>query len=140
MSPIFVRPILSRAVCCALVLTAFAVAPAVAHAQGYQHPVPQQDLFYNFYVDSPTGNAAAMYVSPRPTPEMVGHTWVTYQPLMPHEFLHPHHRTYYAYNPGSGMTQTKVWWCHAPFVNFFERCRLTFNAPRPIGFTNRTAY
>ena len=46
------------------------------------------DLFYNYYVP-PTGYAgvgAQLYPSPRPTPPLVGHTYITYQPLMPHEF------------------------------------------------------
>ena len=52
------------------------------------------DLFYNYYVP-PAGYAGVgvqLYPSPRPTPPLVGHTYVTYQPLMPHEFLYPHHR------------------------------------------------
>jgi len=66
------------------------------------------DLFYNYYV-GPPGVPAQMYVSPRPTPPYVGHTWITYQPLMPHEFLYHHKRTYYRYHP-SGHTTTSVRW------------------------------
>lgn len=54
---------------------------------------PRYDLFYNYYV-GPPGVPAAMYVSPLPTPPFVGHTYITYQPLMPQEFLYWHHRTY----------------------------------------------
>ncbi len=70
------------------------------------------DLFYNFYVP-PTGFAgvgAELYPSPRPVPPLVGHTYVTYQPLMPHEFLYRHSRTYWRYNPGAGWTRAKVSW------------------------------
>lgn len=70
------------------------------------------DLFYNYYV--PPGDCggvgAAMYPCPRPTPPWVGHTYVTYQPLMPHEFLYRHHRQYYRYHPGAGWTVTRVRW------------------------------
>ena len=43
---------------------------------------------------------------------LVGHTYITYQPLMPHEFLYRHHRCYYRDNgPYAGVTKTWVcWW------------------------------
>ena len=69
------------------------------------------DLFYNYYVGPGPGSVGAqMYPCPRPTPPRVGHTYVTYQPLMPHEFLYRHHRCYYRRNPGAGWTKTMVWW------------------------------
>jgi hypothetical protein len=70
------------------------------------------NLFYNEYVppDPYWGLGAQLYVSPRPTPPYVGHTFITYQPLMPQEFLYPHHRVYYRENPGVGVTKTKVSW------------------------------
>jgi hypothetical protein len=73
----------------------------------YQH---QKDLFYNYYAQPGpfNGAAAEMYVAPRPVPPHVGHTWVTYQPLMPHEFLYKHHRSYYTYNRGAGWRRTNV--------------------------------
>jgi hypothetical protein len=49
-----------------------------------------------------------MYVAPRPTPPFVGHTWVTYQPFMPHEYLYKHCRSYYTYNRGAGWRRTNV--------------------------------
>ena len=59
------------------------------------------DLFYNYYVPpAPGGVGAPLYVSPRPTPPLVGHTYVTYQPLMPHEFLYRHYRVYTPRIPG----------------------------------------
>lgn len=70
------------------------------------------DLFYNYY--APPGGcqgvAAAMYPCPRPTPPLVGHTYVTYQPLLPHEFLYQHARVYWRHNPGAGYTRTSVRW------------------------------
>jgi hypothetical protein len=77
----------------------------------YGNPV----LFYNFYVpDNCNGVPAAMYLAPRPVPPLVGHTFYTYQPLMPHEMLYPHHRTYRQwYDNGRGFTRTKVaWYCN----------------------------
>jgi hypothetical protein len=70
------------------------------------------DLFYNFYVPpGPNGGVGAqLYPCPRPTPPLVGHTYITYQPLMPHEFMYKHHRVYYTCNQGSGPTRTRVSW------------------------------
>ncbi len=71
---------------------------------------PQPDLFYNFYAHGPCGGyPAQMYVSPKPVPPHVGHTFITYQPLMPHEFMYKHHRTYHQYyDGGRGLTRAKV--------------------------------
>jgi hypothetical protein len=91
----------------------------------------KQDLFYNYYEGpDPSGTAAAMYVSPRPVPVHVGHTYTTYQPLMPHEYLYAHKRTHYAHTPGAGWSRAKVrygtaglrldhwWWEHAWNQNY----------------------
>ena len=64
---------------------------------GVEAPVP--DVFYNFYtppvaVGPHPAMGAQLYVSPRPVPPRVGHTWVTYPPFMPHEFLYKHRRKY----------------------------------------------
>jgi len=73
---------------------------------------PPGDLFYNYYVPpvGPESVGAAMYPCPRPTPPLVGHTYFTYQPLMPHEFLYQHRRTYYTSHPDAPTTQTSVKW------------------------------
>jgi hypothetical protein len=70
----------------------------------------QPDLFYNYYQNNNCGGMGAeLYISPRPIPPHVGHTYITYQPLMPHEFLYHHHRTYHRYyNGGQGLTRTHV--------------------------------
>ncbi len=60
---------------------------------------PPLPLFYNYYV-GPPGVPAQLYPMPRPTPAYVGQVWITYPPLMPHEFLYHHHRRYYKYTPG----------------------------------------
>ena len=70
----------------------------------------EHDLFANYFVGNNCGGyGAAMYVSPLPVPPHVGHTFITYQPLMPHEFLYRHHRTYHRYyDGGMGLTRTSV--------------------------------
>ena len=106
---------------CPLVLLAFAACSNIAGllstadaAQGWQGTrrvsyQAQNDLFYNYYVGpGPSGTTAQLYESPLPTPPFVGHTWITYQPFMPHEYLWRHQRSYYTYNPGAGWTRTNV--------------------------------
>jgi hypothetical protein len=70
----------------------------------------QPDLFYNYYAwPQCSGVGAELYLSPRPVPPHVGHTFITYQPLMPHEFMYSHHRTYHRYyNGGQGLNRTCV--------------------------------
>ena len=67
-------------------------------------------LFYNFYVGGNCGSIpAGMYPSPMPTPPLVGHTYFTYQPLLPHEYMYAHHRVYhYHYNHNRGLSRTRV--------------------------------
>ncbi len=70
------------------------------------------DLFYNHYVP-PVGEGsvgAKLYPCPRPTPPMVGHTYITYQPLMPSEFLYKHHRVYWTKHTDAPRTRTSVFW------------------------------
>jgi hypothetical protein len=96
-----IRPSL-RAALAAVVfagLSSLAAAPS-AHAA---HP----DLFYNYYVGpscSGAGTPAQLYLSPRPTPPWVGHTYTTYQPLMPHEYMYHHCRKYYKHYRDGGYT------------------------------------
>ncbi|HTN74944.1 MAG TPA: hypothetical protein VL096_06845 [Pirellulaceae bacterium] len=80
--------------------------PYNCHGRNY----PQPDLFYNFYAHGPCGGyPAQMYVAPKPVPANVGHTYITYQPFMPHEFMYKHHRTYHQYyDGGRGLTRAKM--------------------------------
>ena len=69
----------------------------------------KNDLFANYYEGpQPSGRTASMYVSPLPVPPHVGHTYMTYQPLMPHEYLYRHTRSHYSHVPGAGWTRAKV--------------------------------
>lgn len=111
------------------------------HGHGHRvmgDSINSRDLFYNYYVgpaavSNPYGaNAvAAMYPSPVPAPPLVGHTYITYQPLLPHEFLYTHRHFYYSEYPGGGQTTTKVRYRHSPWgqINPIFGNR----APRPRG-------
>lgn len=106
---------------CVVVVALAATSLAItSHARAWEQPgwngkrhisyQQQKDLFYNYYAQPGpyNGAAAQLYVSPRPVPAFVGHTWVTYQPFMPHEYLYKHSRAYYTYNPGGGWRRTNV--------------------------------
>jgi hypothetical protein len=91
--------------------------PAQAHNRRPSGCLPyyepsRPDLFYNYYIGPGCGTAAAeMYPSPLPTPPLVGHTYYTYQPFYPQEWLYHHHRDYHHYyDYGRGLNRTHVWW------------------------------
>jgi hypothetical protein len=96
--------------------------------ESYEAP----DLFYNFYVPGYCGGVPAqMYLAPRPVPPIVGQTYITYQPFMPHEMLYPHHERYYHYyDNGRGFDRTSVRWYRPPVVNSLKALRNTFEIPR----------
>jgi hypothetical protein len=115
---LLVRTLKAAALFAVVVMASLVTNQRTAQAQDYCGPSSRPDLFYNYYVPPVacpcTGGAvgAAMYPCPRPTPPLVGQTYITYQPLDPHEFLYRHHRTYYRDNgPYAGVTRTHVcWW------------------------------
>ncbi len=74
-----------------------------SHAQGPQ-------LFSNQYTQGASDQATAvMYLAPVPVPANVGHTYYTYQPLYPHEFMHIHKERYHNYyDQGRGLNRTGV--------------------------------
>ena len=75
------------------------------------YPVAQQDLFYNYYAGNVgCGVPAQLYLCPQPTPALVGHTYYTYKPLLPHEMLYKHDRTYFRINPDGTGVKTKIRW------------------------------
>ena len=114
-----------------LVSLALLAATGAAHAQ---HLVNSHDLFYNYYV-GPAANAggttAQMYISPRPVPAFVGHTYNTYQPLMPHEYLWQHKRTYSSSHPNGGWTRTNISYGHSVGPGWF-RPWIRPNIPHPV--------
>ena len=70
----------------------------------------RSDLFYNFYSKGNYNTAnAQMYISPVPVPAFVGHTFNTYQPFYPHEFMYWHKNKFHNnYDNGRGMNRTKA--------------------------------
>lgn len=96
----------------------------MGHDYQYMHGGP--DVGYNYYGHPGTGVASSgMYPAPHPTSRVSGHTMYTYQPLMPHEHMYQHKRTYYTpyagadafYNDpyacqqrGMGYNKTTVVW------------------------------
>jgi hypothetical protein len=104
------------AVCLLVALELFGAvsAQALPIDGGVEAPTP--DVFYNFYVPPvPAGAApgvgAQLYVSPRPVPPRVGHTWHTYPPFMPHEFLYRHRRRYIRQAGAMGLrTDVHAYW------------------------------
>ncbi len=76
----------------------------------FPRPGRSPDLFYNYYQPPGCGSVGAtLYMSPSPVPRHVGHTYITYQPFMPHEYMYRHHRTYYQYyDGGRGLTRTHI--------------------------------
>ena len=76
----------------------------------------QSDLFYNYYSGGNCNTSnAQMYISPVPVPHFVGHTFNTYQPLYPHEFLYKHKDRYHNnYDDGRGINRTKVRYSYPP--------------------------
>jgi len=76
----------------------------------------QPQLFYNYYVPGTCGGMpVALYLAPRPVPPIVGHTYYTYQPFLPHELLYVHDRTYHRYyDNGRGLTRTHISWYRPP--------------------------
>ncbi len=69
-----------------------------------------QPLFDNYFTQGRANQAeAALYISPTGVPGWVGHTYHTYQPLYPHQFLYQHSDKYHSYyDRGFGLNRTKA--------------------------------
>jgi len=106
------RNVLPVTIALAVLMVAWSLVPAGTPEAQAAHRRSPNDMFYNYYVPPgwPAGVGAQLYLCPRPTPPLVGHTYITYQPLMPHEFLYKHHRKYWRKNPGAGWTRTSITW------------------------------
>lgn len=90
------------------------------------------DLFYNYYIGGNCGSTpAAMYPAPYPTPLLTGHTWYTYQPLLPHEYMYTHHRSYHTYyDGGRGLSRTHVHYGVRPVATAHSALHNTFKFAR----------
>ena len=82
----------------ALLTAAFALGNS-AEAFERTRVYPRNDIAYNYYTNGPA-TPAQMYVSPLPAPAWVGHTYITYQPLLPQAWMNPHANRYVRYAPG----------------------------------------
>ena len=67
-----------------------------------------QPLFENYFTKGNANQATAgMYISPIGVPGHVGHTYYTYQPFYPHQYLYQHHDRYHSYyDGGRGLNRT----------------------------------
>lgn len=76
----------------------------------------QPDLFYNYYTQGYANQTnAQMYLSPLPVPPYVGHTFGTYQPFYPEEYLYWHKNRYHNYyDNGRGMNRTRAVYYRPP--------------------------
>lgn len=115
-----------------------ATAGDAASAGDAAGPVPYNtygghDLFYNYYTRGNTNQAnAGMYLSPVPVPPNVGHTFLTYQPLYPHEMMHWHyHRYHNYYDNGRGLNRTKVHYYAPPVRTGANYVWRKIQLPRP---------
>ena len=104
---------LSQVALAAVLAAAWFVMAGDARAQGYGLPgwtSPEP----NYYAmpTGPEGLTAALYPCPRPTPPLIGQTYITYEPLAPHQFLYLHHAHYKTCNGPCQVTRTSVTWNH----------------------------
>ena len=91
----------------------------------------QPDLFYNYYTQGNCNRAnAQMYLSPIPVPAHVGHTFYTYQPFYPQEYLYWHKNKFHNYyDNGRGYNRTRASYYSPPVRQalsniYFNKLRL----------------
>jgi len=104
---------LPKATAASLAAALWFVLAGTAGAQGYGAPgwVTPDPNYYSAPT-GPEGLTAALYPSPRPTPPLVGQTYITYEPLAPHEFLYLHHQCYTTSNGCNQVTRTTITYGH----------------------------
>lgn len=93
---------MNRTILAALAMfAALAFVSHTASAQTGQGNLPNY-LFPQYTTQGQGGMTAGQYPAPHPVPSHVGESYYTYQPLMPHEMMYEHQRSYYNYyNDGS---------------------------------------
>jgi len=92
-----------------ILLAACTIAQAQSYgAAGWTSPEP------NYYAmpAGENGLTAAMYPSPRPTPPLVGQTYITYGPLAPQDFMYRHYALYATNNGCGRLTTTSITYGH----------------------------
>jgi hypothetical protein len=91
-----------------------------------------QPLFDNYFTRGNSNQAeAGMYISPIGVPGWVGHTYNTYQPLYPHQFLYQHHDRYHSYyDQGMGLNRTHAHYYSPPVRTAGKRVYKMIEIPR----------
>ncbi len=91
-----------------------------------------QPLFDNYFTQGNANSAeAALYISPIGVPGWVGHTYNTYQPLYPHQFLYQHHDRYHSYyDDGQGLNRTHAKYYAPPVRTAGKRVYKMLEIPR----------
>lgn len=91
-----------------------------------------QPLFDNYFTRGYANQAeAGMYISPIGVPGWVGHTYNTYQPLNPHQFLYQHHDRYHSYyDDGRGLNRTHAKYYAPPVRTAGKRVYKKLEIPR----------
>ncbi|MCY2986199.1 MAG: hypothetical protein NTY15_21435 [Planctomycetota bacterium] len=91
-----------------------------------------QPLFDNYFTRGNANSAeAALYMSPVGVPGWVGHTYNTYQPLYPHQFLYQHHDRYHSYyDGGRGLNRTHASYYAPPVRTAAKRAYKILEIPR----------
>jgi len=108
---------MNRTILAALAMfAALAFVSQTASAQIGKGNLPNY-LFSQYTTQGQGATTAGMYPAPHPVPSYVGHSYNTYQPLMPHEMMYEHQRNYYNYyndnsyyGGGPSLNVTSVRW------------------------------
>ena len=100
----------------AALVTCFALVSNSAQAQIGPGNYPNH-LFAQYTTQGQGGLTAGKYIAPHPVPSHVGHSYRTYEPLMPHEMMYEHDRNYFNYynddsfrGGGQSLNITSVRW------------------------------
>ncbi len=107
---------------------------ALAHSARAQEPaVFNPPAFGNYYANGSMNQTdAALYPSPLPVPQWVGHTYIMYQPFYPHEYMHRHgHRYHTYYDQGRGLNRTAVRYSVGPLGAIGRGIVNKLSRPRP---------
>ena len=91
-----------------------------------------QPVFDNYFTRGYANQAeAGMYISPIGVPGWVGHTYNTYQPLAPHQFLYQHHDRYHSYyDNGQGLNRTRAKYYAPPVRTAGKKLYKVLEIPR----------
>ncbi len=91
-----------------------------------------QPVFDNYFTRGYANQAeAGMYMSPVGVPGWVGHTYNTYQPFNPHNYLYQHHDRYHSYyDDGRCLNRTSAKYYAPPARSAAKRAYKFLEIPR----------